>query len=233
MTLAGPRKKDPVLTLRRVFVHSTARAQAAVTARERKLDQARDDLERRPRHPTGHRRPQRPRQPLGMGPPGTQTQEATTPFYLPPLRNAALAAEAALDGWHALLTNLDPAHADAPEVLRRYKGQETVERRYSAFKGPLAVASMFLKNNRRIAALITVICPSTADLLPDRTPDTAGDRPTDHTRRALRRAPGQTHRPADLRGSGPAPAHPRHPTRTSRHSTTTTTTSQTPCPARG
>lgn len=46
MTLAGPRKKDPVLTLRRVFVHSTARAQAAVTARERKLDQTRDDLER-------------------------------------------------------------------------------------------------------------------------------------------------------------------------------------------
>ena len=33
-----------------------------------------------------------------------------------------------------------------------------VERRYSAFKGPLAVAPMFLKTNRRIAALITVIC---------------------------------------------------------------------------
>jgi hypothetical protein len=46
MTLAGPRKKDPVLTLRRVFVHSTARAQAALTVRERKLAQARDDLER-------------------------------------------------------------------------------------------------------------------------------------------------------------------------------------------
>jgi len=45
-----------------------------------------------------------------------------------------------------------------PEVLRRYKGQETVERRYSAIKGPLAVAPLFLKNNRRIAALITVIC---------------------------------------------------------------------------
>jgi transposase len=43
-------------------------------------------------------------------------------------------------------------------VLIRYKGQEVVERRYSTFKGPLAVAPMFLKNNRRIAALITVIC---------------------------------------------------------------------------
>ncbi|MET8760649.1 hypothetical protein [Lentzea sp. NPDC004782] len=43
-------------------------------------------------------------------------------------------------------------------MLIRYKGQEVVERRYSAFKGPLAVAPMFLKTNRRIEALITVIC---------------------------------------------------------------------------
>ena len=43
-------------------------------------------------------------------------------------------------------------------MLRRYKGQEVSERRYGNFKGPLAVAPMFLKNNRRIEALITVIC---------------------------------------------------------------------------
>src|SRR6266542_3151124 len=70
----------------------------------------------------------------------------------------ALDALAATDGWYALLTNLDPAEADAAEILRRYKGQEVVERRYGSFKGPLAVAPMFLKDNRRIAALITVIC---------------------------------------------------------------------------
>jgi transposase len=57
-----------------------------------------------------------------------------------------------------LVTNLDPAEADAAEVLRRYKGQEVVERRYGSFKGPLAVAPLFLKDNQRIAALITVIC---------------------------------------------------------------------------
>ena len=33
-----------------------------------------------------------------------------------------------------------------------------VERRYGEFKGPLAVAPLFLKTNRRITALITVIC---------------------------------------------------------------------------
>jgi transposase len=43
-------------------------------------------------------------------------------------------------------------------VLPRNKRQETVERRYSTVKGPLAVAPMFLNNNRRIAALISVIC---------------------------------------------------------------------------
>jgi hypothetical protein len=45
-TLPGPRKRDPVLTLRRVFVRSSARAQAAATARAKKLDRARDDLDR-------------------------------------------------------------------------------------------------------------------------------------------------------------------------------------------
>jgi transposase len=70
---------------------------------------------------------------------------------------AALDAETATDGWHALLTNL-PADIGPAEILIRYKGQEIVERRYGAFKGPLAVAPLFLKNNRRIAALITVIC---------------------------------------------------------------------------
>jgi transposase len=43
-------------------------------------------------------------------------------------------------------------------VFRHYKGQEAPERCYHNFKGPLAVAPMFLKNNRRIEALISVIC---------------------------------------------------------------------------
>jgi hypothetical protein len=68
----------------------------------------------------------------------------------------AIDAEAATDGWYALLTNLD-AQVSAAEVLLRYKGQEAVERRYGNLKGPLAVAPMFLHGNRRIAALITVI----------------------------------------------------------------------------
>jgi transposase len=170
MTLAGKRNKDPVLTLRRVFVHSTARAGAAATARAKKLDRARDDLDRLTR---------------GLGSRHYPDQQAVTAritaiisarrvtAYLtttigtdpatgkPTLDwsfdQAALDAETATDGWYALLTTL-PTDIDAAEVLVRYKGQEVVERRYSTMKGPLAVAPMFLKNNRRIAALITVIC---------------------------------------------------------------------------
>ncbi|MGW3622454.1 hypothetical protein [Streptomyces sp. NPDC000880] len=47
-----------------------------------------------------------------------------------------LRAEAAVDGWYALLTTLTPEQADAAEVLRRHKGQGAVERRYGDFKGP-------------------------------------------------------------------------------------------------
>src|SRR6266536_2517757 len=171
MTLAGKAKRDPVLTLRRVLVWSSARAQAAQTNRARKLDRARDDLGRLERG-LGSRHYPDPdavgarvraittsRKLVGILHAEAGTDPATgKPTLAWHFDQAALQAQAATDGWYALLTNLDPAEADAAEILRRYKGQEVVERRYGAFKGPLAVAPMFLKTNRRIAALITVIC---------------------------------------------------------------------------
>jgi transposase len=170
MTLAGPRKSDPTLQLRRVFVWSSARAGAAATAREKKLDRARDDLGRLGRG-LGSRhypdpaavearvkviaRDRRVGDYLGADIGLDERGKPTLSWRFDP---DALAAEAATDGWYALLTNLDPADADGAEVLRRYKGQEVVERRYGDFKGPLAVAPLFVKNNRRIEALITIIC---------------------------------------------------------------------------
>jgi transposase len=171
MSLAGPRKSDPVVALRRVFVHSSARARAAASARAKKLDRARDDLGRLERglgsrhYPTEDkvsarlavimkdRRVGAYLRAQARTDPGTGKPTLTWEFDAD-----AIAVEAATDGWYALLTNLDPDQADAARVLILYKGQEAVERRYSAFKGPLAVAALFLKNNRRIAALVTVIC---------------------------------------------------------------------------
>jgi len=169
-TISGRRKRDPQLVLRRVFVHSSARAGAAATARARKLDRARDDLERLGRGLGSRHYPDaaavaarvatiaRERRVSAYLRTDVSTDPATGKPTLSWLFDLdALAAVAATDGWYALLTTL-PADVTAGEVLRRYKGQETVERRYGAFKGPLAVAPMFLHNNRRIAALVTVIC---------------------------------------------------------------------------
>lgn len=148
--MPGKRKRHPVLHLRRVFVHSAARAQAAVTSRAKKLDRARDDLERLGRG-LGSRQPPLPRRrdvttritaisrvrkvgaylrtAVGTDP---ETGKPTLAWHYD---EHALATEAATDGWYALLTNLPP-EITAAEVLRRYKRQETVERRYSAVKGP-------------------------------------------------------------------------------------------------
>jgi hypothetical protein len=200
------RRSDPPIRLRRIFVHSTARAGAAATTRTKKLARAEDDLGRlvsglggrfypsqdevtarlqqiaRDRKASPYLRYTVGTAPAPAGGPqgsdqtaGTQTAGTgqTRPGPADTLQGTgsggsgkptltwwfdqqAIDAEAATDGWYALLTNLD-ATQTAAEVLLRYKAQEAVERRYGNLKGPLAVAPMFLNSNRRIAALITVI----------------------------------------------------------------------------
>jgi hypothetical protein len=171
MTLAGKAKRDPVLRLRRVLVWSSARAKAAKTNRARKLERAQDDLGRLERGLGSRHYPDADavtarvraiataRKLVGVLHAEVGTDPATgKPTLAWHFDQHALHTQAATDGWYALLTNLDPTEADTAEVLARYKGQEVVERRYGAFKGPLAVAPLFLKDNRRIAALIGVIC---------------------------------------------------------------------------
>ncbi|MFJ5534011.1 hypothetical protein [Streptomyces sp. NPDC093261] len=71
-----------------------------------------------------------------------------------------LQAEAAVDGWYALLTTLTPKQAGAAEVLRRHKGQQgTVERRYGDAKGPPGRHSpSSCRTDKPVAALVAVIC---------------------------------------------------------------------------
>jgi transposase len=171
ITLKAKHTAEPELAVRCVLVWSSARAQAAARSRANKLDRARADLDRVQRGLGGvhyrtpeqvHRRVQvitRQRKVTGL----LRAAVATDPASNKPTLSwwfdqAALATEQATDGWYGLLTNLTIQQADAAEVLRRYKGQEVVERRYGTFKGPLGVAPMFLKTNRRIAALVSVIC---------------------------------------------------------------------------
>jgi transposase len=69
----------------------------------------------------------------------------------------AITAAEALDGFYVLVTNLPAEKYDPSQVLQLYKRQYRVERRFGDFKGPLTVSPMFLKDNRRIAALVFVV----------------------------------------------------------------------------
>jgi Domain of unknown function (DUF4277) len=170
MDLAGPRKTDPPVHLRRILVYSTANAAGAAKARARKLASAAGDLDRLVRtagtrfHPTADAVAARVKAITTHRRAGAYVRTAITcdaagkPVLSWHFDQAATGTSAAADGWYALLTNLAPGQASPEEVFRRYKGQHVVERRYGEFKGPLAVAPLFLKTNRRIAALITVIC---------------------------------------------------------------------------
>jgi transposase len=62
-----------------------------------------------------------------------------------------------LEGVYVLKTNLPGRTYPLAEVLRTYKSQSQVERRFHHLKGPLAVAPMFLKNPERIAGLLCVL----------------------------------------------------------------------------
>ncbi|MFI5937355.1 IS1634 family transposase [Actinoplanes sp. NPDC051494] len=171
MHLPGPRKTDRVHAVRRILVHSSANQNAAHTARQLKLGKARTDLDTLARtagtryHPdtaavTAKADQISKKRRVGAYLRTTITTDPDTgkPVFAWHFDQDAIDAETATDGWYALLTNLDPADADPAEVLRRYKGQTAVEQRYATVKGPLAVAPIFLQTNRRITALITVIC---------------------------------------------------------------------------
>ncbi|MFN2502927.1 MAG: IS1634 family transposase, partial [Acidimicrobiales bacterium] len=170
-TMPPPKQRNHSgLELRRVFVWSSADAGAAATARDKKLNRAREDLDALTRGLGGRHyatvaqvqarvaaiaSKRRVGDYLVADAGVDQSGKPTLDWRFD---QGAIDAEAATDGWYCLLTNLEPTAVPAGEVLARYKGQEVVERRYGNFKGPLAVAPVFLKSNRRIEALLSVIC---------------------------------------------------------------------------
>jgi transposase len=168
--MAGPRKADPQHRLRRILVHSTGNAKGQQAARAKRLAKATEDLDKLQRSAGGRYYNTAAKVEARIGVIAKtrrvtnclHTTVTTGPDERPSLTwhfdQDVLDTEAAADGWYALVTRLTPEQANAAEVLKRYKGQGVVERRYNDFKGPLAVAPIFLEHNRRIAALITVIC---------------------------------------------------------------------------
>jgi hypothetical protein len=60
------------------------------------------------------------------------------------------------DGLYALVTNINPTQCSAHRLLTLYKDQALSERAHHFLKGPLVVRPVFLKSNRRAAALLGV-----------------------------------------------------------------------------
>jgi transposase len=69
---------------------------------------------------------------------------------------AALAAAQQRDGLYALVTNMTPRRCSADRLLALYKDQAQSERAHHFLKGPIAVRPVFLKSNRRAAALVQI-----------------------------------------------------------------------------
>jgi transposase len=168
-TLTGKRRSDPPITVRRILVHSAGNALAQAKARAKRLAKAREELDKLARLAGSRYYPTRDKISAKIGVIAAKrrvtdclrTHITDDPDKKPTLTwhfdQDMLDTQAKADGWYALITNQDPAKADAAAVFLAYKGQPQVERRYSELKGPLAVAPVFLHGNKRIAALLHVL----------------------------------------------------------------------------
>ncbi|WP_455567670.1 IS1634 family transposase [Streptomyces celluloflavus] len=166
----GPRKRDPVLQVRRILVHSSGNAAGQRQARDKRLAKAAAELEKVRRgaggryYGTAEKIAERvgviakTRRVASCLRTEISTDDSGRPILAWHFDEQVLAAEAAADGWYALITSCPAKRCDAARVLLEYKGQGDVERRYGDFKGPLAVTPVFVQHNRRVAALIQVIC---------------------------------------------------------------------------
>ncbi|WP_240509095.1 hypothetical protein [Streptomyces agglomeratus] len=156
--------------MRRILVHSTAVAAGQQAARAKRLAKAAEDLDRLTAAAGGRHYKTREKIVARIGVIATKrrvtsclrwhitTDEHGTPSLTWHFDQDVLGAETAVDGWWAPITSVPAEKAGPAHVLIHYKGQGTVERRYHDFKGPLAVAPVFVQHNRRVAALIQVIC---------------------------------------------------------------------------
>jgi hypothetical protein len=69
----------------------------------------------------------------------------------------ALSSAEALDGYYVLLCSLPEERGDSNALLRLWKREALIERRFSDWKGPLRVRPVFVTNNARMAALVLLL----------------------------------------------------------------------------
>ena len=164
-TLTCP-EDDRELPVRIAWIHSSQAGREVAAARERALAKAESELERVQRGLGGHYYPTRQhvekRVAKIIGPhiqdllsvrTATRNGKPTLNFTRD---HDAIAAVAQADGIYALATN-QTGRLSALKVLRQYKEQQIVERRHRDAKHTLKVRPIFLHNDDRIHALISII----------------------------------------------------------------------------
>jgi transposase len=73
------------------------------------------------------------------------------------LDTAAITAAERLDGYYVLLCSWPAAKADAHALLRRWKQEALMERRFHEWKGPLRVRPVFVTSPPRLAAFMLLL----------------------------------------------------------------------------
>jgi hypothetical protein len=154
------------LKLRVAYIHSSEEATQVADARERALVKAEDALERMHNglggryYKTREQVERRIGQILGVNIVGlidVTVSIRNGKLTLVWQRNhQAIATAQSFDGIYALATNL-PGRLSAGQVLRLYKDQQIVERRHRDMKQTLKVRPIFLHNDDRIYALLSIV----------------------------------------------------------------------------
>jgi hypothetical protein len=148
------------------YIHSSEEAREVAAARERALSKAEEQLTRIKNglggryYKTKTQIERRVGQIIGKNIQGLITVTVSTSKGKPTLswqrEPQAIGHAKRSDGIYALATNI-PGRLSAERVLRLYKEQEVVERRHRDLKQTLKVRPIFLHNDDRIYALISVV----------------------------------------------------------------------------
>jgi transposase len=163
--LTDPETGRP-LRLRVAYIHSSEEQAQIAAARERALLKAEEALHRVERglggryYKTRRQVERRVGQIVGKNIAGLIAVQVATSHGKPTISfkrdQHAIDETAATDGVYALATNLT-GRLSAERVLRLYKDQQIVERRHRDLKQTLKVRPIFLHNDDRIYALISII----------------------------------------------------------------------------
>jgi hypothetical protein len=158
--------QQPPLKLRVAYIHSSEEATQVHDARHRALQKAEDELTRMQNglggryYKTRAQVERRVGQIIGSNITGlinvTVTNDQDTLAVTWQRNIDAIDRAASFDGIYALATNL-PGRITAGHVLRLYKDQQNVERRHRDMKQSLKVRPIFLHNDDRVYALLSIV----------------------------------------------------------------------------